>query len=488
MAGNRELYEQAMNDGHGAAWDQDWPKAINYYARAIQELPEGPGAHNSLGLALLNAKRFDDALKVYDRAHRLAPDDPIPLEKSADVLERLGRLEEEAQKYVTVADIYLGQHDLDKSIGNWERATRLTPGMLQIHYRLAQAYERTGQKRSAVREYLTLAFNFQRAGHKQKAIQAAERAQRLEPNSPQVLNSLQAIHSDALMTVPDVGPDKVEKPTTDGDGAKSSFFSDEAPRPASESHPDGPLGEATERAMTTLAEIVMSGDLSPATATVIQGIELQKIGEDADAANAYRAAQAGGMRYPALNMALGSVLLNQEQWQAAEEQLNKASTDKEFMAGAAHGLGRVYMGLESQHKAAEKLITALQLVDTSMAVNADEASQLAAVYGPLLKSTQNVQENDLKQMNEQFINWMSGTDWKVRIAETRRALAERLSSEGEGGLQYYVQNTETVDMVSKIDRYIKQGLLVLAMDEAFYAIEIESTFLPVHHHVAQIMM
>src|SRR5262245_24621522 len=121
MAGNRQLYEQAMNEGNDAAWDQDWTKAINSYARAIQELPEDPTAHNSLGLALLNAKRFDDALKVYDRAHNLAHDDPIPLEKSADVLERLGRLQEAAQKYVTVADIYLGQHDLDKAIGNWER-------------------------------------------------------------------------------------------------------------------------------------------------------------------------------------------------------------------------------------------------------------------------------------------------------------------------------------------------------------------------------
>src|SRR5258707_3486066 len=107
MAGNRELYEKAMDDGHGAAWDQEWDKAIGAYARAIQELPEDPAAHNSLGLALLNAKRFDDALKVYNRAHTLSPDDTIPLEKGADVLERLGRLQEATEKYlaVTVDDL-----------------------------------------------------------------------------------------------------------------------------------------------------------------------------------------------------------------------------------------------------------------------------------------------------------------------------------------------------------------------------------------------
>src|ERR1700694_4199888 len=116
MAGNREIYQQAINSGDSAAWDQDWTTAISAYARAIQEIPEDPNAHNSLGLALLQARRYDDALKVYTRAHQLSPDDPLPLEKSADVLERLGRLKDAAQQYISVADVYLAQRDLEKAI------------------------------------------------------------------------------------------------------------------------------------------------------------------------------------------------------------------------------------------------------------------------------------------------------------------------------------------------------------------------------------
>lgn len=482
MAGNREIYEQAMNDGHGAAWDQEWDKATSAYARAIQELPEDPAAHNSLGLALLNSKRFDDALKVYNRAHALAPDDPVPLEKGADVLERLGRLQEAAEKYVSVADIYLGQRDLDKAIGNWERATRLSPGQLQIHYRLAQAYERTGQKRAALREYLTLAFNFQRSGDKTKALQAVERALRLEPSNPQAVNARQAIETDALMTVPEVDADK---PDT---AAQYVMPVEDSRSGTGESHPNGPLGEATETALSALAEVVMGGDLSAASAIVIQAIELHKNHESLEAVEAYLKAEENGMRYSALDMCLGAVLLDSEMWSEAEIYLEKASGVTDYAAGAAHGLGKVYIGLNQPHKAAEELITALQLVDTSLAMNPDEASQLTAVYNSLLKSTENVQDGDLNQMNTQFIEWLSGGDWKVRIAETRRSLAERLSSEGAGGLQYYIQNTDTVDMVGKIDRYIKQGMLVLAMDEAFHAIEIEPTFLPVHQRVAQILM
>ena len=201
MAGNRQIYDQAMNMGHSAAWDQDWDRAIAAYGRAVQEMPEDPAAHNSLGLALLQATRLEDALKVYTRAHQLSPDDPIPLEKSADVLERLGRLKEAAQQYVNVAEVYLAQRDLEKAIGNWERATRLSAGLVQIHQRLALAYEKIGQRKNAIREYLTLAFNFQRANRTDIAIQAVERALRLEPNNPQALNTLAALQTGALISI-----------------------------------------------------------------------------------------------------------------------------------------------------------------------------------------------------------------------------------------------------------------------------------------------
>lgn len=485
MAGNRQAYEESMNTGHSAAWDQEWNRAISSYARAIQEFPEDPVAHNSLGLALLEARRYEDALKVYTRAHQLAPDDPVPLEKSADVLERLGRLQDAAQRYITVADIYIAERDIDKAIGNWERATRLTPGMLAIHFRLAQAYERTGQKRSAVREYLTLAFNFQRAGDKPKALQAAERAKRLEPSSPQVLNSIQAINADSLMTIPDLGDDAQVGAASTTPGL---FGMEKESDPAlGDSHPEGPLGEATDKALSDLAEFVLNGDLDFSSSYAIQAIELQKIGEDKAAVEAFQRAQSAGMNSPALYMCMGALYIHLGQWSQAQNALEHAKS-AEYLAGAAHGIGRALMGLKKGRLAAEQLINALRLVDTNLAMNPDEAKELNAVYDTLLQGTRTEQDNDLNAMNEQFNRWLTGGDWKVRIAETRRALAERLSIEGADVLSDYVVADETVDVVTRIDRHIKQGMLTLAMDEAFRAIEKEPTFLPVHQRIAQILM
>ncbi|NLF74341.1 MAG: tetratricopeptide repeat protein, partial [Chloroflexi bacterium] len=288
MAGNRQIYEQAMNVGHSAAWDQEWDKAIAAYGRAVQEMPEDPAAHNSLGLALLQARRLDDALKVYTRAHQLAPDDPIPLEKSADVLERLGRLKEAAQQYINVAEVYLNQRDLEKAIGNWERATRLTSGLVHIHQRLALAYERTGQRKSAIREYLTLAFNFQRANRDDIARQAVERALRIEPSNPEALNTLQAIESGAMISpevIEETAPTALDreqafdKTMVKRAGTSGGLLTGADSRDMAEADPTGPLGEATQTALAELASYVFeAGELDESGANAIQAIEYQRQG------------------------------------------------------------------------------------------------------------------------------------------------------------------------------------------------------------------
>ncbi|MCC7209831.1 MAG: tetratricopeptide repeat protein [Anaerolineae bacterium] len=482
--GRREVYEHFMNMGHGFAWDQTWDKAVAAYARALQEIPEDPESHKYLGLALLQSKRYADALKVYTRAHQLAPDDPVPLEKSADVLERLGRLKEAAQQYISVADIYLAQRDIEKAIGNFERATLLTPGLLQIHYRLAQLYERTGRKRAAVLQYLTLSFNFQRAKDRTRALQAIERAIRLEPNNPQVLNAKQAIEVGELMAVP-------QTETTTPRAGAPSFFEEPAHKiepPSADAHPGGPLGEATEMALAALAEHLLEGGLTTASAQAIQAIELHKVQDYPAALAAYQSAEKQGIRHISIYMALGAVSIALQNWADAKRYLERAATHQPFASGAAHGIGQALMGLSKPREASEKLVQALQLVDISLAMGAEEASQLTAVYDQLRLSSQGMMDRDLDAMNANFNRWLTGPDWKVRIPETRRALADRMRSGASEELRDYVANTAIVDLMAQVDGYIRAGLLTLAMDESMRAVEIEPTSLPAHKRIAQILM
>ena len=487
MPGNRQAYEQAMNAGHNAAWDQDWQVAIAAYGRAIQEFPEDPESHIHLGLGLLEVGRLEDALKVYTRAHQLAPNDPIPLEKSADVLERMGRLREAAQQYINVSEVYLGQRDLGKAIANWERATHLTPGLMPIHAKLAQAYERVGDKKRAIREYLTLAFNFQRTGDNDKAIKAAQRALRLEKNNSQVLNTLRALESGGRILPPsdDAGTPSARTVSFERETAAKSKR-----ELVGDSDPLGPIGEAMTDALGLLAMHVMEADSLEAAGDALAAMEAQRQGFQEDAINAYLRAESR-MRHPALELNLGALLLAQNRADEAARHLTEVVEMPQLASGALHGLGQAYFKQNKHKQAMRYLLQSLQTVDAGLAMDEDEANQLHSIYQQLGSMLDRLSDESMAAINRRFVALLEGKEWKQRVADTRRQLEETLREQGEKGvvdILTAVHGDKLTESVTLIDRYMRQGLLTLAMDEAHRAVEYSPNYLPVHVRMAEIMM
>src|SRR6266852_5522776 len=119
MPGREEVYQKAMNEGHSAAWDQDWKKAAAAYRKALQEFPDQPKALNSLGLALYQLGEFDESLRTYQHVSQLSPDDPVPFEKVGQISERLGDLNAAAASAAKAAEMFLSQREVDKAIENW---------------------------------------------------------------------------------------------------------------------------------------------------------------------------------------------------------------------------------------------------------------------------------------------------------------------------------------------------------------------------------
>ncbi len=487
MPGNRDAYEQHMNSGHNAAWDQNWSAAISAYGRALQEFPEDADAHIHMGLALLKAGRLDDALKVYMRAHQINKTDPIPLEKSADVLERMGRLREAAQQYVNVAEMYLGQRDIDKAIANWDKATRLTPGLVSVHLKLAQAYERIGNKQKAIREYLTLAFNFQRNADSEKAMRAVQRALKLDPKNAQSLNTLRVIETGGEM----MPPNRDDADQVRDNGAVDFIDLFDTREEIGEADPLGPIGEAMAEALSALAaHVVESGDLDAAGSDALQAMELQRQGLYEEAIKAYERA-APHMRHPALKLNLGALLLLAGRPDEAVKHLGEAAVVPDLSAGAYHGLGQSYFKMGRHKQASRFLIQSLQAVDTTLAADVDEVQELIEVYDQLLMTLDGRTDEALAQINQRFINLLQGKDWKQRIAETRHQLQEAMRVAGEKGVVDILvtsRSDELTASVSAIDRFIRQGLFTLAMDEAHRAVEFSPFYLPVHIRMAEIMM
>ena len=100
MAGNKELFQKAMNQGHSAAWDQLWDRAAAFYRQALEEIPNHPKALVSMGLALYELQQYEESLRFYQRAAIASQEDPVPMEKVAQLFERLGNIEQASQSYL----------------------------------------------------------------------------------------------------------------------------------------------------------------------------------------------------------------------------------------------------------------------------------------------------------------------------------------------------------------------------------------------------
>jgi tetratricopeptide (TPR) repeat protein len=185
MAGNREVYEQALRQGNSFAWDQKWDQAITAYQRALTEFPGDSVAMDHLGLAFMQSGQLDQAQMVYQEAIRTDPQNPIPHEKIAEILERDGKVVESVQLRLSAAELFLARREADKAIDNWLAAARLVPENMVARSRLALAFERTGQVKQAVTEYLALAAIMQRARQPEKAMQAVEQGMKILPDSPE---------------------------------------------------------------------------------------------------------------------------------------------------------------------------------------------------------------------------------------------------------------------------------------------------------------
>src|SRR6185295_11372057 len=249
MPGREDIFQKAMNEGHSAAWDQEWSKAASAYRTALQEMPDNPKALNSLGLALFQQANFDEALQIYSRVAQITPQDPSPMEKLAQLLERTGHLREAIDAAFKAADLFLNQRDVDKAIENWVRVTTLEPEHVLAHSRLALAHERLDHKPQAVIEYIAVASLIQRTGNMEKTTELVNKALQILPESAEAKQALTLLRSGQLL------PKPLRPKGGTGPIAMAQVKLLDKPKKQTDSGLD-PVAEARQKALTRLAEIL----------------------------------------------------------------------------------------------------------------------------------------------------------------------------------------------------------------------------------------
>ncbi|HEX2981672.1 MAG TPA: tetratricopeptide repeat protein [Anaerolineaceae bacterium] len=514
MTGRQDVFQQAMNQGHSAAWDQLWDHAATFYRQALGEFPNHPKALTSLGLALLRLQHFEEALVYYQRASKILPEDPLPVENVAQIYERMGRIGEAIQASMRAADLYLKKNDAERAIENWVRITRFDPENLRAHSYLAVVYERQGRKNLAVTEYLIVASLVQRAGDKARAAQAVDHALQLSPENAEARKAFSLLQANQPLPRParsKVGTGELLLAQSQETKAKAS--------PTQASAQD-PIAAARQRALFQLAEVLFekteeteeeqtgrpdmdkiiqgAGAFSPEQterAKIIlhlgQAIDAQTQNQELRAAEELEQAIDAGLVHPAAYFDLGMLRAKTDTPDTALRSLQLATKHTDFALAGNLILGKTLRQLGLLHEAAMAYLEALRIADAAT-VPAEQADELRQLYDPILEmESKELDEKSLADVCRNLDAQLVRPEWREHLLHARQQLPPQPEGNPPMPLAEILLNThssQVIESVSKIRALAGQGNVMTAIEEAYYALPQAPTYLPLHVQIGELLL
>ncbi len=378
MEADRLRYEQALKRGHEALWQKRWTAAIAAYCEALEASADDPEALTGLGLACLEAGRYEEALGAFQRLARLRPEDPTPLLRIAEACQRAGRAAEAAAYYHRAGQRFADRADLRRAVQAWAQAVRLDPGRVETLDALAQAYRRLGQPEAAIRADLARARAWIQQGDLQRALEAVSAALALDPDHPQALQARDWLRAQ-LARRTGTGP----LPARAGREAEAERARAEAfwllPQEEVEA-PASPIRQALAQAFQVLADLVFSEDRGAFSeeewfrihARLGRAVDAHSQGQVREALALYEQVPSAGLEHPALAFAMGAILADLGRCEEAAARLGPAIATPTYRLAGLLLLARCAERQGSPERAAERYLEALELLDRELARPGEE--------------------------------------------------------------------------------------------------------------------
>ncbi|RME05804.1 MAG: hypothetical protein D6803_08110 [Anaerolineae bacterium] len=515
-----QRYRQAMNLGHSAAWEQEWDRAAAYYGKALEAKPDDPRALSSLALAFLNMGEVEKSLRYYLRAAEVAPNDPMPLEKAAMLYENMGQSRKAITLSLRAAELYLRAKDVEKAIENWTRVLSIDVENLQAHSRLALLFERLGRKAQAIREYLNIASLYQHAGQKEKAFEVVQRALKLDSQNAEAQRALAMLRAGTVLPKParpqgGTGPFRKKKVEPAPQATKQKI------EERREDSGQDPVEETQQEALSGLAQLFFEqsgseGEAGDGRRSGIQSmlqassplfakdadrtrimlhlglaVDLLTKGDLDQAGEELKGAIQAGLDAPAAYFSLGYIQARQERLESAVRSLQKAASHARYALGARLLLGQIWYQRGEYAKAAARYLEALSAADAEV-VPPEQADALRELYEPIIEAFSRARDVERqKQLCENIRDLLMRPNWRTRLRDARR----QLSDQTDGGpplplaeALLEVNSSEVVTVMSTIRSYLRAGHLDAALEEAFFALDIAPTYLPLHIAVGDLLI
>jgi tetratricopeptide (TPR) repeat protein len=147
-------------------FDQDKEAALNALKRAVELAPNDADTHNALGTAYFDQKDYANALKCYQRAYELSPEQPLyrlrmayaynglgEHEKALDIGESfLSEMPDDADAHAVYGAICLNAGKYDDAVCHLEKASELTGSWSNrdfLHFLITMAHDKAGRYKEA---------------------------------------------------------------------------------------------------------------------------------------------------------------------------------------------------------------------------------------------------------------------------------------------------------------------------------------------------
>ncbi|MBI9049406.1 MAG: tetratricopeptide repeat protein [Anaerolineaceae bacterium] len=520
MRENNTQFDNNMQLGHNAAWEEQWKQAAAFYRRALDIVPDEPAALNSLGLALYQQGEYSQSKDAYKKTTKVTPNDPVPYEKLADIYEKQNDLAEAAKVAAKAAENYLNVRDVNKAIENWVRIINLQPNQQLGYTKLAMIYEKMGKKDEAVDQYLNLASLMQQSGARLKAIQIVEHSLKMHPEHLKAKMALTALHNNERLPKPDpiqikrkitqslgepkeeavaieeveVEIDPVEEANQNSAAKLANFLFEQGSDAGGEGKVDSLRGKLGLNALTRSTGQLTGKQKDQTQQTFYVGQAIESISTknyDKALIDLQKAVEYGA-DHPCISYTLGYLYTingNEE----AISFLQKAIQYPEYAFAAYILLGSIQFDLEDYRQSIVAYLRAIALADQDT-VPADSADEIYQMYEPIIEDYTNndeIKDSDLRNICQNLSEQIYRADWRKHLHMARMELSQTSNDEiMQPIVNFFLQASggKIVESMSQIRQLINNDRYHSAMEEAFHMLQHAPTYLPLHIQIGDLLL
>lgn len=356
MAGNKQVFDESLQQADSYANNNQWKEALAAYVRAAREFPNDVPTRTKIALALLKTGRFDDALKQYEGLSRAHPDDTELLTRIVEIYHRTGQTDKTVESLLRIKNVYSKHNQVAEALEALNDAAELAPDRPEIVQELLELAQQNGENALASQAALHLANYYQQNQQPERAVQLANQALELDSTNSEAHQFLAQFNQSADDDFNYLS--EVELPSV-GTGDLDNL----APLPSLTSD----LTEPETLAVTDLDQLIASAE------------NALEQGQSEAAIQQYEQALSMGAERSDIFYSLGRLYTQTANYDRAVEYLQRAAKDSDYAASAYFALGDAYEQAAKYADAIHYYEQALAGIDLEN-VNVSEAEELIDMY------------------------------------------------------------------------------------------------------------